>query len=466
LAAKKTSVKNLIELSREAIEKDQTLSASAKFCITSLTDALSILMNELGLNSKNSSKPPSSDPNRVRRKTTSGTKRKPGGQNGHTGSHLKLIESPDVIIEELVVDRSLLPAGNWEADGFERRQVVDIEVNFIVTEYRAEILKNNKGVTFIADFPEGVTEPAQYGLGVKATAVYLSQHQLIPQERVRDALNTQYGLSISKGSINNFIQSASQKLTDLKFEDYLRNKLIASPLLHADETGVNVNGVRHWIHCLCNESYTYFFADPKRGQEAMDRMGVLLYFQGTLVHDHWKPYFRYICTHVLCNAHHRRELERAFEQDNQMWAQKMKIFLDAVNVAVEKDGGKLSDKAIIKFQKKYRNILKTADRECPENLTQRAQTKSRNLLERLIEFEEETLRFMGDELTPFTNNQGERDLRMIKVQQKVSGCFRAEKGARNFCLIKSYLSTCRKNGVHPIEALRTLFENKLPEFMR
>lgn len=342
----------------------------------------------------------------------------------------------------------------------------DIEVSFTVTEYQAEILRNETGEVYVAQFPSGVTEPAQYGSGVKATSVYLSQYQLIPQARVQDVLSTQYSLPISKGSVNNFNILAAKTLRDWKFEDWLKQSLIASPLLHADETGSNVNGVRYWIHCLSNEFLTYYHIDRKRGQDAMEKMGVLSLFTGQLVHDHWKPYFIYICIHVLCNAHHLRELERAIEQDNQKWAIKMKKFLIDLNDEVNKAGGKLTNKKIVERQRDYRRILKVANIQCPENKNQRAQTKSRNLIERLITFEEETLRFMKDQLTPFTNNRGERDLRMQKVQQKISGCFRTLRGAEDFCLIRSYISTCRKQGVHPMEALRLLFAGDKPTFMK
>jgi transposase len=456
----------MIETANAALRSDDSISDSTKVLISSLVEMVSVMANRLGLNSSNSSKPPSSDPNRTRKKSiTKGKKRKPGGQKGHKGSRLEPVANPTAI-EELEIDRRTLPPGKWKPGGFDCRQVFDVEVAFKVTEYRAEILVNELGDTYVAEFPEGVTEPAQYGSSVKATSVYLSQFQLIPQARVQDVFNTQYGLSVTKGSVNNFNIFAAATLREWRFEDWLREQLVRSPLLHADETGSNINGVRYWIHCLSNESFTYFHIDPKRGQEAMERMGVLSKFAGQLVHDHWKPYFLYLCTHVLCNAHHLRELERAFDQDGQKWARKMRRLLEKINAAVNKAGGKLARKEAKRYQKLYRSILCDAQKECPENLKQRAQSKSRNLLERLIAFEEETLRFMVDELTPFTNNQGERDLRMNKVHQKISGCFRSERGARDFCLIRSYLSTCRKQGVHPMEALRLLFEGAKPKFMK
>jgi transposase len=466
LASRKVVVGQVIEAANNIIETDTSISPGVKSALTSLVNVVHLLSNQLGLNSSNSSKPPSADPNRARRtRTTKGKRRKPGGQNGHRGSRLEPVANPTVT-EVVLIDRRTLPAGTWKSAGFDKRQVFDIEVSFSVTEYQAEVLENELGETYVAEFPSGITEPAQYGIGVKSTSVYLSQFQLIPQARVQDLLKTQYGLPLAKGSVNNFNILAARTLRDWKFEDWLRNELVMSDVLHADETGTNINGTRFWIHCLCNESLTYFHVDPRRGQEAMERMGVLANFSGQLVHDHWKPYFLYLCTHVLCNAHHLRELERAIEQDSQKWAKRMKVLLEEMNARVNESGGKLSKKKIKQYQKLYRRILKAADKECPENKKQRAQSKSRNLLERLIAFEEETLRFMVEEQTPFTNNQGERDLRMNKVQQKISGCFRTGRGAEDFCLIRSYLSTCRKRGIHPMEALRALFSGAKPKFMK
>ena len=466
MASRKVVVGQAIQAATNIIETDPNISPGVKSALTTLVNVVHLLSNQLGLNSSNSSKPPSSDPNRARKtRTTKGKRRKPGGQNGHSGSRLEQVQNP-TIVEELLIDRRTLPPGKWKSAGFDTRQVFDVEVSFSVTEYQAEVLENELGETYVAEFPVGVTELAQYGLGVKSTSVYLSQFQLIPQARVQDLLKTQYGLPLAKGSVNNFNILAARTLRDWDFKGWLRDQLFSSPVLHADETGTNINGDRYWIHCLCNESLTYFHVDPKRGQDAMERMGVLAKFGGQLVHDHWKPYFLYLCTHVLCNAHHLRELERAVEQDFQKWAKQMKALLEEINTLVNKSGGKLSSKKIKQYQKQYRRILKAADKECPENKKQRAQSKSRNLLERLIAFEEETLRFMVEEQTPFTNNQGERDLRMNKVQQKISGCFRTERGAEDFCLIRSYLSTCRKRGVHPMEALRALFSGAKPKFMK
>ena len=202
-------------------------------------------------------------------------------------------------------------------------------------------------------------------------------------------------------------------------------------------------------------------------------MDIIPCYQGVLIHDHWKPYYRYNgCQHALCNAHHLRELLRACEQDNQVWAGKIKAFLEELNEKVHDLGGFLNPDIAYQYRQNYREILKEAEIECPEPDTPKEKgkrgrlkrSKSRNLLERLINYEDDVLRFMENPNVPFTNNQGENDIRMTKVQQKISGCFRSMEGAKIFCRVRSYLSTCRKHGLSSSEAMSLLFENKLPDF--
>lgn len=205
----------------------------------------------------------------------------------------------------------------------------------------------------------------------------------------------------------------------------------------------------------------------------MEEMGVLPHFKGILCHDHWKPYFKLDCQHSLCNAHHLRELERAREQDKQEWARDMGDLLLQINQATDDAGRRLEPAESREYRQKYRDLLDKAQKECPppdesKKANKRGRTKrskTRNLLERLMDFETETLRFMDDEQVPFTNNRGENDIRMTKVQQKISGCFRSMEGAKIFCRIRSYLSTCKKHGMRATEALRLLFEGRLPDFM-
>ena len=203
-------------------------------------------------------------------------------------------------------------------------------------------------------------------------------------------------------------------------------------------------------------------------------MGILPRFTGILCHDHWKPYYTYDCTHALCNAHHLRELERAWEQDGQKWAQQMKELLETINRKVTDAGNALDDKGSQEYRQKYRDLLKKAEIECPEPIrtTKKGKrgrikkSKARNLFERLRDFENDVLRFMDIDYVQFTNNLGENDIRMTKVQQKISGCFRSFEGAKIFCRVRGYLSTCRKQGVTSSEALACLFDGKLPDFLQ
>jgi len=349
-------------------------------------------------------------------------------------------------------------------------QVIDIETKIVITEYQAQILESSSGKQFTAEFPVNVTRPIQYGASTKASSVYMSQFQLVPYNRIEDYFSDQLGINISRGSFFNFNKEAYDLLAD--FEGIAKEKLINSPRINSDETGINVNGSRIWLHTACNDKWTHFFPHLKRGSEAMNEIGILPKFKGVLCHDHWKPYYLYSCLHSLCNAHHLRELEWSATEDKQKWAQTMKNFLIRLNKKVDDAGGKLSKQQSGYYQKKYGLILDDANKECPAPTIERKpgqrgrmkKSKSRNLLERLIEFKDDVLRFMNDIDVPFTNNQGENDLRMTKVQQKISGCFRSMDGAYIFCRVRSYLITCRKHGIAATDALETLFKGALPDF--
>ena len=449
--------------------EDKDLSPATKSLLEILVLVITLLANRLNLNSKNSSKPPSSDPNR---KKTSNKKsdKKPGGQKGHIGNTLKKVETPDKV-KVIKIDRAKLPPGEYKELGHESRQVFDIDISRIVTEYQAQVLEDKNGNRFTAPFPQGVTKAVQYGTSLKEHSVYLSQFQLIPYNRIKDYFADQLEIPVSVGSIFNFNKEAFCLLEG--FDDLSRNKLTDSVLVHSDETGINVNGGKFWLHCASNHLWTYFFPHEKRGTEAMNAMGILPNFKGILCHDHWKPYYKYDCTHALCNAHHIRELTRAWEQDGQHWAKRLKELLEKINRAVNDAGGLLSASNSEKYRQKYRSILKEAEKESPPPDEAKRQgkrgrlkrTKARNLLERLQNYEEDALRFMDHEIVPFTNNLGENDIRMTKVQQKISGCFRSKKGAHFFCRIRSYISSCRKQDISSTTALDLLFQGELPDFV-
>ena len=458
-----------IEKAQSLIREDKQLSMATKSMFEIMILIITLLANRLNLNSTNSSKPPSSDPNR-KKKPQSKTGKKPGGQKGHVGTTLKKVDDPEKV-ELIKIDRSKLPAGRYREVGFDSRQVFDIDISRVVTEYRAQILEDDKGNRFVASFPDGVTKAVQYGTGLKAHSVYMSQFQLVPYNRIQDYFADQLHIPVSEGSIFNFNKQAFRLLAD--FENQANNELAASYFAHADETGINIGGKGHWLHCVSNDDWTLYYPHEKRGTEAMNEMGVLPRFKGILCHDHWRPYYKYDCTHALCNAHHLRELTRAWEQDGQTWAKKLKTLLETINCKVNDAGGALDNQESEKYRLKYRALLKQGEIECPEPIRPKKKgkrgrikkTKSRNLLERLRDYEQDTLRFMDDERVSFTNNLGESDIRMTKVQQKISGCFRSIDGAHIFCRVRSYLSTCRKQGVKSSHALNLLFNGKLPDFL-
>ena len=464
-------VEETIEKIRKQIDEEKDLSPTLRASLELLLTLITLLLNRLGLNSRNSSKPPGSNPNRKKKNNGTGAN-KAGGQKGHAGSHLELEEDPDYI-KEIKVDVATLPEdGQFQCIGYEQRQVFDIEISRIVTEYRAEIMEDEHGRRVVAPFPDHVKVKTQYGHGVKIHSVYMSTFQLLPYKRIEEHFSDQFNIPLSAGSIYNFNKEVYEMLAP--FEGWIKTELSHALLLHADETGINIGGKRRWLHVACSATLTWLMPHTKRGGEAIEAMGVLPNFSGTLMHDHWKPYYQLSCHHALCNAHHLRELERAWEQDKQQWAKAMQDLLLEINTAVDEAGGKLNTSEAEAFRERYRQRLKEAQIECPppdESQRKKGQrgrlkrSKARNLLERLIQYEQDVLRFMVEREVPFTNNQGERDLRMSKVQQKISGCFRSERGAVMFARIRSYLTTCRKNGVSSAEALRLRYKGQWPEFM-
>lgn len=449
------------------------VAAEVRVVLRLMITLIQVLVQRLMLDSSNSSRPPSTDGPKKSRTTVAAKKKKksdksPGGQDGHEGSTLQKVENPDEIIE-LTIDRRTLPKdADLKSDGFESRQVIDIELNCIVREYRAEVLVDKNGTRYVATFPSELTKAVQYGASVKSLSVYLSQYQLLPYSRIQEMFESHFGLSISQGSIHNFNKEAYERLEF--FEAETMETLKKAEVLNADETGIQVGETNHWLHVLCTPKTTYFFAHEKRGKEAMDEMGILRDFSGILVHDHWKPYFGYTDNHALCNAHHLRELQWVIDFKGQQWAREMKSFLTKTNSMVLAAGGVLSESQQQKRAELYREIIAAGKRECPKsmptvgsNKKRVAQTKERNLLDRLDQFENSVLMFMRVKNIPFTNNQAEQDIRMVKVQQKVSGCFRSMNGAQYFCRTRGYLITNRKRGVSPHAALYEIFGTHHPK---
>ena len=473
MKADKINITETVESARKLLETDKKISPALRAMFEMLLMIITLLAGKLGLNSQNSSKPPSTDPNR--KKKTGGNKgnNKPGGQPGRVGKNLETVDNPDTIIP-IKLDKRRLPKGNYHEVGFESRQVIDIEISRIVTEYRAQVLEDAAGKRYVAAFPKGVSRPIQYGQSIKAHAVYLSQFQLIPYERVADYFINEASIPISVGSLFNFNQEAYNLLDG--FDALAKQKLIQAALVHADETGINVNGKRLWLHNASNDKWTYFYPHEKRGCDAMNEINILPNFRGTLIHDHWKPYYTYQnCQHGLCNAHHVRELQWVIDNHPHTWAKSMQDLLLEINEAVnKKEKNCLDDVAANVYRMRFRQIIQTGEIEMPlppldpnqiKKKGREKKSKERNLLERLRDFENDVLLFMIISYVPFTNNRGENDIRMTKVQQKISGCFKSMDGAKIFCRVRSYLLTAQKHGVTPTDALKTLFDGKLPEVL-
>lgn len=431
--------------------------------ISELTEKTNQLMAMLKTDSTNSNMPPSQDPYREKKPRPEG-KKKPGGQPGHKGKRLVPFEHPDKIVH-LEVDKALLPPGA-ELVGVKKCQVVEYESKRVVTEYQVPVYRLPDGSEVSAELPKGIRGDIQYGQSVKAFVSYASAYQLMPYRRIVDLLSDQVLIPISEGSVYNFLKEAYQRLEG--FESWLCQKLMGSSLLHVDETGININGKGNWIHTIANGSYTLLVPHAKRGREAIDEVGILPSYKGLVCHDCWSSYFAYNdARHVLCNAHIMRELKGAEEKYNCHWAKLMHALFGAMYKLCKESGGSVPEEVRKKLRARYRNILTRGEKECElkKDEGRQKRTKPQNLLIRLREHEEAVLRFLEDPAIPFTNNLAENALRMAKVQQKISGCFRTMEGAKFFCRIRSYISTCLKNEVSPAEALRLLFNDKMPDFI-
>jgi transposase len=427
----------------------------------------------LAKDSHNSSKPPSSDG--LARKTKSLRRRsgkKPGGQLGHRGETLRLVATPDTVVEHRpsVCARCQAPLdelGEAAVVGHERRQVRELPaLRLVVQEHRALHLRcpRCQAIT-VGPFPREAASRAQYGPRLRALAVYLVEQQFVPYGRVRELLADLFGASLSLGTLVTWVQQSAATLAPV--EARLKAALRQVPVLQSDETGVRRSGRLAWAHVASTARLTHYAIHPKRGAEATDAVGILPAFTGVSVHDGWKPYHRYTrCRHALCNIHHLRELTFLEEQYQQTWAKELKDLLRAMKAAVEQARGagsrRLPTAARAAFVTRYRALLAAghAANPPPERRPRQRgrvkQTPVRNLLERLWLGQDEVLAFLDDFTIPFDNNQAERDLRMRKVQQKVSGSFRSDRGADAFASLRSYLSTLRKQGVALLVALETV----------
>lgn len=459
------------ELIQQLIARNRELDARVR----ELEARVRELEAQIAKNSSNSGKPPSSDGLKKPLKTKSQRGKsgwKPGGQNGHQGRTLKQVDTPDHIVTHAppTCEGCGHSLANVEGTSVERRQVFDLpEPKVEITEHRIEAkICPCCGGCAKGAFPDNVAAPVQYGERVQALAAYFSHQHFLPFDRLSQMFEDIFGIGISPATCVNVDHKLFAQLES--FEINLKAHLLASNVLHFDETGMRCKKKLHWIHVASSEAATFYGIHAKRGKEAIDEFGILPEFQGTAIHDHWFPYFAYAqVKHGLCNAHHLRELTFVYEHEKEEWAKEMMEFLHNAKKQVELNSEQecLSQEQIKTLEKEYATIVMRGMeyhfRLAPLESKKKGKRKQRigkNLLDRLADNCDSVLGFLHDFSIPFTNNQGEQDIRMVKLKQKISGCFRTLEGGQIFCRIRGYISTARKQGWDIWDALADALKGK------
>ena len=453
---------------RAELESTRAELEGARAAITALQQRVQELERRVGLNSTNSGKPPSSDGQRKPaaprpgKSTRGGSGKRSGGQPGHKGTTLQQTADPDHVEthrpprcadcgQPLTADDSV---------GFARRQVFDLPPppRVEVTEHQAHTCECPAcGHRTRAEFPDDVRGPVQYGPRIQAEAVYLQNWHLLPEQRTAELFRDLHGVQLSAATLGALSRQAADAWRECS--ERLRDLLAgADGAKHLDETGFRIAARGQWLHVLSTRWLTFYHTSARRSS-------LLEGLRGCLVHDHWKPYFTVPdVQHALCNAHHLRELEALAELDGEGWAHRLQVLLRLAGEAAwiaGAEGFALEPGMIAWFEERYDRLVAEA-LEYHEGLEplrpagRKGRKKRRpghNLALRLRDFKTETLRFLHDPGVPFTNNQAERDLRMMKVRMKISGSFRSERGAQDFATLRSVLSTARKQGRNRIETL-------------
>jgi len=435
--------------------------------ILTLQARVQALEDQLAKTSGNSSKPPSSDG--LKKKPTSlreKGQRPTGGQAGHKGKTLKFSLTPDQIeIHEAAhcphcgTNVQTVPPSHVE-----RRQVWDVPPLVLrVTEHQAAVKCCPQCQARVqANFPVGVSQPVQYGPHLTAQAAYLTTYQLLPLARVCELFQDWYGHAPSEA----FLLSAAERVQTqvAGVVDQIRTQITQADKAHADETGLRVEGQLNWAHVVSTERLTVYDIHAKRGAAAWNDIGLLPALRGWLIHDGFKSYWQLTqCRHGLCNAHHLRELRFLAEQHQQIWASDMARLLVTAHREVQswsQTALQLSPERVADYHHQYEQILQrgyvTQSSAPPRTGRTRgrpAQSPAKNMLDHLQRYQAQTLAFLSDFRVPFDNNQAERDLRMLKVKQKIAGTFRTRAGAETFCVLRSYISTARKQGQRVLAAL-------------
>lgn len=441
--------------------------------VEQLQEQVKQLTSRLAKDSHNSHLPPSSDRFARKKKVRSLRKRsdkKPGGQAEHPGETIQWSSCPDELIRHVVASCSHCQAelAAVEPQMVEARQIIELpKKRHLVIEHQAEQKWCPQcGQVSVAAFPEEVRARVQYGSSVATAASLLVAQHLLPLGRASEVLLDLLGISIAEATISMQLERAAAALAPV--EQQLKAALIEAEVLHQDESSVRVSGQRWWLHVSATATLTHYAVHAKRGKEALDAIGILPHFRGRSVHDGFRSYWLYQCEHALCNVHHLRELLFLYEEQQQDWAQEMRELLlsmkDACDQARAQGRQALDPVEIADWRADYEAVLQAGYQANPPDPPapvpkkgRHKQSEARNLLDRLCLHQEAVLAFLHDLRVPFDNSQAERDIRMIKVQQKVSGCFRTPRGAQIFCRLRSYLSSLRKQGLNLFTALQHTF---------
>lgn len=437
-----------------------------------LSERVRELEIRLAKDSHNSHKPPSSDgPTRrrpARKSLRSPSGKKPGGQPGHSGSTRLPRESPNKVRQH--APSCCAHCGQdlheTEPSRTQRRQVWDLPpLHLHVTEHQAQSkCCPGCGHTSEAAFPAGVEQPVQYGPGILGLGLYLQVYQLLPYARAAGMIGDLFREAPSQGTLSRALAQAHQALEPV--EAQIHAGLRRSAVVHFDETGLRIASARQWVHSAGTQTLTLYRAHAKRGREAIDAMGVLPGYEGVSVHDAYTSYLSYSGRHALCGAHLLRELVGVEEETQAPWAAAMRALLleikDATTQARARAAAQLEPDQTESFRDRYDALLREGYAAHPASpptgkAGKRKQSTAYNLVLRMDKRADQVLAFMDDLAIPFDNNLAERDLRMIKTQQKISGGFRSKPGADVFCRTRSYISTLRKQHLPILEALRTLF---------
>ena len=475
----------IIESLNDTVAESYQVISRLNKTIEELNQRIKELSEQLGMNSKNSSKPPSSDgfkkPSPKSLRGNSG--KKPGGQFGHPGAHFSITSDPDEIVTHVPsVCRSCHNYENCVSRACvgETRNVVDAVVIVKVTAHQTLVMDCPlSGITHKGEFPEDIKAPVQYGANLQALTVALNTVGAVSVSRTHEILSGVFGIPISTGTIVNMVNRCADGLKGIL--ELIRQNIVVTDVGHFDETGTNVDGKTHWVHTASTLMFTLLSINAKRGQEGMDAGGVLPWFLGIAVHDCWSPYWKYqLILHALCCAHLLRELVAAQERHpEQKWATEfLKLLLDmktAKEQAIDSGRDELCEEKLLEFDRKYDEIIKQGYAENPllpedENTEKKRGRKKKGktlaLIERLDNHKASVCLFLHNFEVPFDNNLAERDIRMVKTKTKVSGCFRSLLGAENYLKIMSYVGTARKHGESAYEAIRQAFLNNADFFLR